>query len=400
MNRIKELREKRAKAWEEAKTFLDERQSQTENGILSAEDNEMYELMEQEVVDLGKEIDRLERQQQMDRELATATTEPLTSRPGKDVQQKTGRASEAYRASFWGAMRNKYGSAVHNDALSVGEDAEGGYLVPSEYEATLIQALEETNLLRSLCHVMQTSHGERKIPVVASHGSANWMDEAEVFTESGETFTQVSLAAYKLGTMLKVSDELLHDSVFNLESYIAGEFARRIGAAEEEAFVTGDGSNKPTGILHDSLGAELGVTAASTGAIAFDEVFDLYHSLRAPYRKQASFLVNDSTVKAIRKLKDGQGQYIWQASVTAGQPDTLLNRPLYTSQFMPTIGANEKTVAFGDFSYYWIADRSGRTFKRLNELYAANGQIGFMAYQRLDAKLILPEAVKVLQQKA
>lgn len=400
MNRIKELREKRAKAWEEAKSFLEERQANTENGVLSAEDNEMYELMEKEVVDLGREIDRLERQSQMDRELEAATSAPLTSKPGKDAQLKTGRAADAYRSAFWSTMRNKYGSAVHNDALSVGEDSEGGYLVPDEYEATLVKALQDINALRGLCHVIQTSHGERKIPVVASHGTASWLEEEGGFTESPDSFTQVSLAAYKLGTLLKVSDELLNDSLFDLESYIAGEFARRIGAAEEEAFVTGDGSNKPTGILHDSLGAELGVTAASTGAIAFDEIFDLYHSLRAPYRQQASFLVNDATVKAIRKLKDGQGQYIWQPSVTAGQPDTLLNRPLYTSQFMPTIGADEKTVAFGDFSYYWIADRSGRVFKRLNELYAANGQVGFMAYQRLDAKLVLQEAVKVLCQKA
>ncbi len=400
MNRIKELREKRAKAWEEAKSFLEERQADNDSGILSAEDNEMYELMEKEVVDMGREIDRLERQQQMDRELAAATSAPLTSRPGKDTQQKTGRASDAYRESFWGAMRNKFASSVRNDALEVGTDADGGYLVPDEFEATLVKALEEVNTLRTLCHVIQTSHGERKIPVVASHGSANWMDEAEAFTESAETFTQVTLGAYKLGTMLKVSDELLHDSLFDLESYIAAEFARRVGAAEEDAFINGDGSSKPTGLLHATHGAQVGVTANSTTAISFDEIFDLYHSLRAPYRKNARFLTNDATIKAIRKLKDGQGQYIWAPSVTAGQPDTLLNRPVYTSQYFPTAEAGAKTVAFGDFGYFWIADRAGRTFKRLNELYAANGQVGFLAYQRLDAKLILPEAVKVLQQKA
>jgi HK97 family phage major capsid protein len=199
--------------------------------------------------------------------------------------------------------------------------------------------------------------------------------------------------------MLKVSDELLHDSFFDLEEYVAEEFARRIGAAEEEAFLLGNGSSKPTGLLNSTGGASLGVTASSATAISMDEVLDLYHSLKSAYRKNATFVVNDATVKAIRKLKDGQGQYIWQPSVTAGTPDTILNRPVQTSQYMPTVAAGEKTILFGDFNYYWIADRQGRTFKRLNELYAANGQVGFLAWQRLDAKLILPEAVKVLQQK-
>lgn len=150
----------------------------------------------------------------------------------------------------------------------------------------------------------------------------------------------------------------------------------------------------------EMVAANLGVTAASATAITIDEVLDLYHSLKSAYRKNANFLVNDATIKAIRKLKDGQGQYLWQPSVQAGTPDTILNRPVVTSQYMPVAAAGEKTILFGDFKYYWIADCQGRTFKRLNELYAANGQVGFLASQRLDAKLILPEAIKVLQQKA
>ncbi len=279
-------------------------------------------------------------------------------------------------------------------------DSEGGFLVPDEYEGQLIQALQEANILRNLCNVITTSYGDRKIPVVASHGSAVWMDEEGGFDESDDSFTQVTLSAYKLGTMLKVSDELLNDSYFNLEAYIAAEFARRIGAAEESGFILGDGSSKPTGLLHTTGGASLGVTAASATAITMDEVLDLYHSLKSTYRKNGTFLVNDATVKAIRKLKDGQGQYFWQPSIQAGVPDTILNRPVITSQYMPTSEAGAKTILFGDFKYYWIADRQGRTFKRLNELYAANGQVGFLASQRLDAKLILPEALKVLQQKA
>jgi HK97 family phage major capsid protein len=397
MSKIQELREKRAKVWEQTKVFLDEHRQ--ENGLIKPEDNAVYEKMEDEVVSLGKEIERLERQEMMDRELSAAITKPLASRPEKMTEEKTGRASNAYRTAFWGAMRNKMNPSVQN-ALQIGTDSEGGFLVPDEYENQLIQALEEANVLRNLCNVITTSYGDRKIPVVASHGSAAWMDEEGAFAESDDAFTQVTLSAYKLGTMLKVSDELLNDSYFDLEAYIAAEFARRIGAAEEEGFITGNGTAKPTGLLNATGGASLGVTAASATAITLDEVLDLYHSLKSTYRKNATFLVNDATIKAIRKLKDGQGQYLWQPSVQAGTPDTILNRPVVTSQYMPTAAAGEKTILFGDFKYYWIADRQGRTFKRLSELYAANGQVGFLASQRLDAKLILPEAIKVLQQKA
>ena len=200
--------------------------------------------------------------------------------------------------------------------------------------------------------------------------------------------------------MIKVSEELLNDSVFDLKNYISREFARRIGAKEEEAFFTGDGSGKPLGILAATGGAETGITAASATAITADELIDLFYSLKAPYRRNAVWVLNDSTIKAIRKLKDNNGQYLWQPSLTAGTPDTILGRPVRTSAYMPAIAASAKTIAFGDFSYYWIADRQGRSFKRLNELYAANGQVGFRASQRVDGKLILPEAIKVLAQKS
>ena len=142
------------------------------------------------------------------------------------------------------------------------------------------------------------------------------------------------------------------------------------------------------------------MTAASATAITADELIDLFYSLKAPYRRNAAWVLNDSTIKAIRKLKDNQGQYLWQPSLTAGAPDLLLGKPVRTSAYMPAIAADAKTIAFGDFSYYWIADRQGRSFKRLNELYAATGQVGFLASQRVDGKLILPEAIKVLAQKS
>lgn len=397
MNKILELREKRAKTWENAKNFLDNRRSET--GFVSDEDNAVYEKMEAEVVNLGKEIDRLERQASIDLELSKAVSMPIKEKPQmSEKSQKTGRASNEYKNAFWKLMRNKANFEVKN-ALQIGTDSEGGYLVPDEFERNLIEALEEEDIFRGLANVIQTSSGDRKIPVVATKGNASWVDEEGSIPESDDSFKQVTLSAYKLATMIKVSEELLNDSVFNLESYIAKEFGRRIGTKEEEAFFLGNGTGKPTGILDDTAGGEIGKTTTSATSITFDDIMDLFYSLKSPYRKSATFLTNDSTVKAIRKLKDGNGNYLWQPSVTAGTPDTILNRPVLTSTYMPEIAAGNKTIAFGDYKYYWIADREGRSFKRLNELFAVTGQVGFVATQRVDGKLILPEAVKILKQK-
>ena len=398
MNKILELREKRAKLWDSTKAFLDSRRN--ENGLLSAEDTVTYEKMEADVVSQGKEIDRLERQAVLDLELSKATTTAITNKPSQHQEpEKTGRASSAYKAAFWKAMKSKNAFEVHN-ALQVGTDSEGGYLVPDEFERTLIEALEEENIFRQLATIITTSSGDRKIPVVATKGSASWVDEEGAIPEADDAFGQVSIGAYKLATIIKVSEELINDSVFNLEQYIAKEFGRRIGVKEEEAFFIGDGTGKPTGIFNATGGAGVGVTTASASAITIDEIMDLFYSLKSPYRKNAVFVTNDATVKSIRKLKDGNGQYLWQPSVTAGQPDTILNRPLKTSVYVPGIAAAAKTIAFGDFSYYWVADRQGRAFQRLNELFAATGQVGFKATQRVDGKLILAEAIKVLQMKA
>ena len=266
MNKILELREKRAKLWESAKAFLDARRD--DKGLVSAEDTATYERMEQDVVDLGKEIDRLEKQAVLDLELSKPTSTPLSNKPNNGMgETKEGRASDEYKKAFWNVMRTKNPKSDVFNSLSIGDDTEGGYLVPDEFERTLIQTLEEENIFRKLAKVIQTSSGDKKIPVVVTKGTAAWLDEGEEYEESDSVFGQTSIGAYKLGTMIKVSDELLNDSIFNIESYISTEFARRIGAKEEEAFLVGDGIGKPTGIFNATGGAELGITAGSATAI-------------------------------------------------------------------------------------------------------------------------------------
>lgn len=397
MSKVMELRQKRTDIWDKAKAFLNEKQN--DSGLLSAEDTATYEKMEQEVVDLGHAIEREERATQMERELNAPANTPLTARPDKNLQgEKPGLASAAYNESFWKHMRNHSSYEVRN-ALQIGELSEGGYTVPGEFESTLVEALQDENIMRGLVHVITTSSGDRKIPLVTSKGAAAWVEEEQAIPESDDTFGQISLGAHKVGSMIRISEELLHDSAFDLSAYITNEFARRVGAAEENAIIVGDGNHKPTGLLHDTLGAQIGVTAAAAAAVTADELLDLQHSLRSSYRRKAVFIMNDATVKILRKLKDGNGSFMWQPGLLYGQPDTLLNQKVLTSNYMPLPAAGGKAILYGDMSYYWLADREGRSLQRLNELYAATDQVGFKITQRVDGRLILPEAVKCLQMK-
>ena len=398
---ITELRNKRARTFEAAKAFLDSHRNT--DGFLSAEDDATYTNMENEITALGNEISRMERLEAMDRELSRPTSAPLTEKPAsaQKMDEKKGRASDAYRMAFWSQFRSKNPLTPElRNSLETGELSEGGYLVPDSFERTLIQGLNENGVVRAHARVITTSGGLHKIPVVASHGSASWIDEEGDYIESDESFGQVQLDAHKVGTIIKVSEELLQDSAFNLETYIASEFSRRIGDKEEDAFLNGNGTGKPTGILNATAGGTVGVTAGNPTAITADELVDLYYALKAPYRKNAVWILNDATIRLIRKLKTGDGTYLWQPGIKDGEVNTILGCPYFTSPFMPTAQAGAKTIIFGDLSYYWIGDRQGISFRRLNELYAGKGQVGFMASKRLDGKTVLGEAIQILQQHA
>lgn len=392
----KEMREKRAALIKQARDILD--RAEAENRDLTAEEEQQYDRIMAEVDALGKRIERAERQAALEAELrqSQGTIAAHLEQPGAGGEVRLGRDSDEYRNAFWKAVRYTRNAldAMETRALQVGTDTEGGFLVPTEFERDLVQALENQNVMRTLARVVSTS-SDRSIPVVTSHGSATWLAEEGAFTESDEAFGQKTLYAHKVGTLIKVSEELLQDSAFDLAGYIIGELSRRIGAAEEAAFVNGNGIGKPLGVVQD---AEVGVTAASATAVTSDELIDLFHSLGRPYRSRATWLMADSTAKAIRKLKDSQGQYVWQPGLQAGQPDRLLARPVVISDDVPAMTTGNKSILFGDFSYYWIADRQGTVLQRLNELYAVNGQVGFRAYRRVDGKLTLSSAVKALKQ--
>ena len=390
---IIELRAKRATAWEAAKAFAESHT--TANGTLSAEDNATYEKMEQEIADLGREIQRRERQDALDAELNKPVNQPITNNPANAEKPKSGRASDEYKEDFGRHLRGK--KPLHN-VLSESVDADGGYLVPEEFENQIVRGIDETNIIRSIAKVITTAH-DRKIPVAVGHSVATWTEENAAFTESNPSFGQKQIDAFKLTDLIRVSTELLQDSAFNVEDYIIREFSYAFGVAEEQAFCVGTGTNQPTGIFTEN-GGEVGFTTSSATVITIDDVISLIYSLKAPYRKNAVFLMNDATVGLIRKLKDGNGAYLWQPSVQTGQPDKILGFDVYTTPFAPAIAGGALPIAFGDFQNYWIGDRGGKTVQRLNELYATNGQVGYVATERVDGKVILPEAMKLLKMKS
>lgn len=407
MSKIIELRNKRNTLWEQTKAFLE--QHRDENGLVAADAVEQYDKMAADVKALGDEIKRLEDQMEMDAKLSAPTSAPVHADPKAD-NRKSARptATDAYNKAFWDMMRGNNSLEVR-DALSVGVNENGGFTVPDEFERQLIQGLEENNIFRTLAHTIHTNSGTRTIPIATDSGSASWIEEGAAIQESDMSFAQETLSAYKLGCMIKVSNELLNDSAFNIAAHIAQRFGVRFGNAEEDAFINGTGPSanpqvtpsQPTGIL-TSLTPSAGNITEDALTVHFDNIYKLYYSLKSPYRRKASFLCNETLLLQLMLLKDKNDNYIWKPGLEVGKPDTILGRPIYTSGYMPALtgtagtDAGKKVLLFGDFSYYWIADRQSRTLKRLNELYAVTDQVGFIGTQRVDGKLILPEAMQVM----
>ena len=383
---INELRTKRASLWEETKKFLAEHTDK--DGKMAAADAEAYEKMEADIAEMGKTIDRLEKQVEMDKKLAMPTSKPLVGAPGKP--EKKGTASDEYRKAMFTAIRTKFRDV--SNVLQEGIDEAGGYLVPDEYDRRLIDVLDEENVLRGLATTIRTS-GERKINIAATKPAALWVEEGGALTFGDATFDQKLLDAHKLHVAIKITEELLADNAFQLEDYIIAQFGKAIANAEEDAFLNGDGEGKPTGLFAD---AQVGVTIG-TVEIEADDVIDLIYKLKRPYRKKASFITNDSTLAVLRKLKDENGNYLWQPSLQNGEPDRILGYAIRTSQFAPKLAAGKAALAFGDFSYYNIGDRGQRTLQVLKELFAGNGMVGYVMKERVDGLLVLPEAVQVLK---
>lgn len=390
MSKILEMRENRKKAWEAAKAFVETKRDK--DGLLSEEDAKTYAEMEKKVQAYAAEIERMEQMEAMEAEMNRPVNIPIVTKPVSDKQmpEKKGRAADAHKAAMLDALRSGF-KRVSN-VLQEGVDTDGGYLVPEEYDNRLIDVLDEENIMRKLGTRITTS-GEHKINIAATKPAASWIEEGGALSFGDATFDQILMDAHKLHVAIKVTEELLYDNAFGLENYIITQFGKALANAEEDAFLNGDGVGKPLGLFAASGGGQIAETL--TAAIKADDIINLVYALKRPYRKNASFIMNDKNIAAIRKLKDNNGAYIWQPSAQAGEPDRLFGYPVHTSAYAP-----EDAIAFGDYKYYNIGDRGTRSFKQLTELFAGNGMIGYVAKERVDGKLILPEAVQILKLKS
>jgi HK97 family phage major capsid protein len=303
----------------------------------------------------------------------------------------------ALRAAVIAYMRT--GNAAELRDMSSGQTSggdTGGYLIPQSWEQSILERTREQFVMRQIATV-EYSGTDRNIPVEDDIGAAAWIDEAADYPASDMSFDSKSMAAYKVGRIVKVSEELLMDNQYNLEQHITEAFSYTIGLAEETAFITGNGTKKPRGFILD---AENGVTTASATAITFDEIINTFGALKTQYDVNSLWLLNKATLVAVMKLKNGDGTYLFHPSTLPGELGHILSRPVLISSFMPDIAAGAVPIAYGDFKRYRIHDRAGFSIQRLNELFADKGQVGFKGYRRVDGKLLVSEAVKTLKMKA
>lgn len=362
----------------------------TEKRSLGGEEDEQYLRMEKDFDQAQAELRRIEAMEQ--RAANMVATQKTVAQEVSNETEKRDRAINAtaeYRESFEAFMRGK--GEVRG--LVVNTDSKGGYLAPVEFENVLIKKLEELNVMRQICDVRNMGAKETNIPVAANQGAASWLDEEEAYPDTDDTYGQKVLKAKKVGRIIKISEELLADAAFNMEAELSISLAEAIAKAEENSFINGTTAKEPTGLL-----SQVGTTITSTvaGALAYDDLVELRFAITSPYRREAVYLMADSAAKVLMKLKDGDGRPLWQPSIQAGQPDLVLGQAVYYSPYMPTFGTGAKTIAYGNFKYYRIADRVGLFVQRLNELYAATGQIGFRGHRRTDGNLLVPDAIAAL----
>ena len=397
---IQQMYEKRANLWDNAQKFLNEHTDK--DGKISIEDAATYDKMENDINDLSENIERHERNARMEAELNRSTfdVKKILGQPGNLARGSTIRAKDEYKSAFMQVFRTNF-RRVEN-ILQETVDASGGYLVPTEWDSRLIDGLAQENIMRRLGTILTTS-GEHKINITANKPAASWVAEGGSLTFGDATFSQKTLDAHKLHVAVKVTNELLTDNAFDLENYLIEQFTQAISNAEEDAFLNGAPESgvatRPTGLFVTASEATNSPITTTGSGISGDDIISLVYSLKRPYRRNAAFILNDATLSIIRKIKDQNQAYMWQPSYTQNEPDRLFGFPLYTSAYAPTAESGKPLIAFGDFSYYNIADRGVRSIRDLRELFAGNDQTGFVMLERVDGVLVLPEAVKILKLK-
>lgn len=294
-----------------------------------------------------------------------------------------------YDTEFWNkAMRGK---PADFEKLKDGRTATDMFTLPYDSNRKYMAELEKESIFRQFATSINVSSSNNTVLAYASDDVAACVPEGEYINVSdlADDFTRIKTEAHKVVSLVKVANAFVTDNAFDIKKHLPKRFAKVFGRAEENLFINGMGEGQPVGILNDTLGAETGVT---TTDVTFDDVINLYMSVKAKHRKHGVWLMNDETALAIRKLKDKDGNYLWQENM-----DTILGKPVYISEFMPSIAIGKKVIAFGDFSYYWILNRRPLAVRALKEKFELYDQTGYLAMEYIDGKLVNKEAIKVMQ---
>lgn len=323
--------------------------------------------------------------------------EAKLNRPGATIEAKA--APEKIEAkAFAGYLRQgrEVLPAEEVKSLRVSDDTAGGYLAPADFVAQVIKNLVEFSPVRQAARVGSTASGSVILPKRTGRPNAYWVGEDEERTETGSTYGQLEIPVHESACYVDVSLRLLEDAAVNIESEVSADLAEEFGRIEGVAFVSGDGVKKPMGFMSDA-GVGFGLNGHAT-ALSADALISLAYSMPAFYRNKGAWMMNGATLAAVRKLKDGQNNYLWQPSYQAGQPETLLGRPVIEAIDMPDVASGAFPIAFGDFgSAYRIYDRVALSVMRDPFSKATSGLVRFHARRRVGGGVVLAEAVKKLK---
>ena len=400
-DQIKTAVDAMAGAFEEFKKVNDERLAQIESKGSSDP------LVEEKLAKIEKDLDRYENinqkltQQQKSSEgfeQKLNEIEKMLKRPANMMEAKDIDLSlKAWNSFMRKGVQDM--DEMERKALTVGTGATAGNLAPSEYVEELIKVVTEMSPVRSVARIRQTSMKEIEVPSKTASFAAAWTAETGTRSETtGYTTSLNTIATHELYALVDISSALLEDSAFDLEAEMNLEFAEQFAKAEGGAFISGNGTNKPTGITNGSTVAS--TTAANAASITTDDLMDLVHGLKSEYARNASFMLNRATLGEIRKLKDTAGQYIFQTGFSgqAGLPNTILGHAYVEAVDVADIGTGAKSVIFGDYRRgYMIVDRIALSVLRDPFSQASAGNVRYIARRRVGGEVVLAEAMRVLE---
>ena len=398
---VKKLRDRRTSVFAQARALSDA--AADENRTFSGEEETQWVALNAEIDALDSRIGAMIEGEKR----AKATDDAMAALDGRkrvdgkpDDENRDGPASD-YEVALRGMLTGAPGAPRAIDVKPNGKvdfrsltrltGQAGGNTVPTNFYDQLLQHMIETSsILQAGVRVLNTTGGETiQIPKTTTHSTAGLVAEAAAIGVSDPAFAQASLSAFKYGVMVQVSRELVDDSAVDLMGYLSEETGRALGNAFGAHLVVGTGTSQPRGIVLDST---MGVTTPTgvAGVPSGDNLIDLYYSLIAAYRNapNAAWLMKDTSVGALRKVKDTTGQYIWQQGLVAGAPDMILGKPVLTDPFMPATGIGAKSVLFGDFSRYFVRLAGGIRFERSDEYAFNTDLVTFRALLRGDGALI------------